>query len=141
LEEVVDYFKCPKCRGRSWIEKEEQDYIQRCLCGLFKYLQREIDGVTILSTAVSQLDVKLPPVGTKIYKCLLAVANSYPKPINTQEIAYHAQLKDKETAALVVMLRVRGIVERKEERRGIKGGSVWELTSIAVQKMNLLKGV
>lgn len=135
--EGQEYFKCPRCRGRSWLEESNGDIVQRCLCGLHKYIQREVEGLTILTTAVEQEDIRLPALGTKIYKCLLAVADQYPKPINTIDIALKAGLQNKETAALTAMLRIRGLLERVSERRGVVGGSIWILTMPAARQLKV----
>lgn len=132
---------CPKCGGYSWIEQESQtDLVQRCLCGLMVFLERAVGGgVTVSKRAVQQDQVQLPQTGTKIHRCLMAVAEQYPRPIKTAVIAKDAGLQSKETASLVVALMARGLLERVEERRGLTGGSIWEL-SHATKKLLKLKG-
>ena len=126
-------YPCPKCGAQhSWFEEDGDDLIQRCLCGLTRFLFRELeDGTTVLRSGVRVPDVTLPSTGTKIYKCLLAVRNAYPATILTGGIAEQAGLKGKETASLVVTLMGRGLLERVEARRGLLGGSIWKLTVTA----------
>lgn len=92
--------------------------------------------MTVMSTAIPQNEVKLPRPGTKMRKCLNAVAEAYPHEITTSEIANRAELKLKITSALLTPLMYRGLVERVKERCGVKGGSSWELT---VKARELLK--
>ena len=136
-------YTCPKCGSKhSWFDEEGDDLIQRCLCGLTRYLYREIEGgVTVLRSGVRVPDVTIPSHGTKIYKCLLAVRNAHPATILTGGIAEEAGLRGKETASLVVTLMGRGLLERVEARRGLLGGSIWKLTVIAKQLLKVKKGV
>ena len=85
--------RCPHCGGRSWLVWSAPDLIQRCLCGLHKYLRRDIDGVTVIIAAVTPREVRLPAQNSKIYRCLLATAARWPgnngqkeKPEQDQEI-------------------------------------------------------
>ena len=93
--------------------------------------------MTIMNAAVSQREARLPAQNTKIYKCLLAVANCWPSTTQTHEVACSARLNGKETSALMAVLSARGLVERLEERRGLAGGSVWQLTRTAALLMRL----
>lgn len=122
---------CPKCRGVTWLDHVNEDIVQRCLCGLFKYVQRKIDGTMIYTAVVKQSDVVLPQRGTKIYRCFSAIGRKYPKVTMTADVARYTGLNNKETAALLVALQARGLIQRASERRGIVGGSEWRLTTIA----------
>ena len=136
---MQESLRCPRCGGLSWMEYHDPDLIQRCLCGLHRYLRRDVDGMTIMTAAVSQREARLPAQDTKIYKCLLAVAQSWPSTIMTLEVAHVARLHGKETSALMAVLSARGLVERLEERRGLVGGSIWQLTTTAAGMMQLRK--
>jgi hypothetical protein len=94
-------------------------------------------GITVLRSGVRVPDVTLPAEGTKIHRCLIAVRNAHPKTILTGEVASRTGLKGKETASLVVTLMGRGLLERVEARRGLLGGSVWKLTSIGKDLLNV----
>lgn len=139
----MNKYPCPKCGAKhSWFEEDGDDLIQRCLCGLTRFIFRELeDGTTVMRSGVRVPDVTLPSQGTKIYKCLLAVRNSHPATILTGGIAEHAGLKGKETASLVVTLMGRGLLERVEARRGLLGGSIWKLTVTAKRLLKVEKGV
>ena len=119
---------CPRCRGKTWLEDVDGDVVQRCLCGLHRYVKREVDGLTIMCVAVGQSDVKIPAIGTKIHKCLLSVAQSHPKPIQTADVVQQTSLTIKETSALLITLMARGLIIRHEGRHGMKGGSTWLLS-------------
>lgn len=126
---LIIRYRCPKCsRGTTWFERSNGALVQRCVCGLTKYLERRVDGVTILSTAVAQPDVQLPAATTKLYRCLLAIRDSKPNAVSTRAIQVTSGLGAKETPALLVTLRIRGLVERVENRHGVEGGSTWVLT-------------
>lgn len=134
-----DPIRCPRCGGLSWMEWQDPDLIQRCLCGLHRYLRRSVDGLTVMTAAVSQREARLPAQNTKIFRCLTAVRNRWPHTTLTQEVATAAQLNGKETSALMAVLSARGLVERLEERRGLVGGSVWKLTKVAAILLRLEK--
>lgn len=116
---------------------QDPDLIQRCLCGLHRYLRRDVDGLTVMNAAVGQREARLPAQNTKIYRCLSAVASHWPATIHTLEVAGCARLNGKETSALMAVLSARGLVERLEERRGLVGGSIWRLTKTAEQLLRL----
>jgi hypothetical protein len=134
-----EHLHCPRCGGLSWLEYQDPDLVQRCLCGLRRYLRRSVDGLTVMTAAVPQESARLPAKNTKIYRCLLAVVNSWPHTIMTLEIASASSLNGKETSALMAVLSARGLVERLEERRGLIGGSIWRLTKSAAALMRLEK--
>lgn len=132
-------YPCPKCGSKhSWFEEEGDDLIQRCLCGLTRFLIREMeDGTTVLRSGVRVPDVTLPAEGTKIYRCLIAVRDAHPRHIMTGDIASRTGLKGKETASLVVTLMGRGLLERVSARRGLLGGSIWKLTVTARELLEI----
>lgn len=136
-------YPCPKCGAQhSWFEEDGDNLIQRCLCGLTRFLFRELeDGITVMRSGVRVPDVTIPGKDTKIYKCLLAVRNAHPATILTGGIAEKAGLQGKETASLVVTLMGRGLLERVEARRGLLGGSIWKLTLTAKRLLKVDKGV
>ena len=129
--------RCPRCGSLSWLEWQDPDLVQRCLCGLRRYLRRSVEGLTVMHAAVPQREARLPAQNTKIYKCLLAVVEIWPRTIMTLQIASTAHLNGKETSALMAVLSARGLVERLEERRGLVGGSIWKLTDSAAALMRL----
>jgi len=134
-----EHLHCPRCGGLSWLEYQDPDLVQRCLCGLRRYLRRSVEGLTVMTAAVPQQEARLPAQNTKIYKCLLAVVGNWPQTIMTLEIAAASHLNGKETSALMAVLSARGLVERLEERRGLLGGSIWRLTRTAAVLMRAEK--
>jgi DNA-binding IclR family transcriptional regulator len=85
----------------------------------------------IYTAAVKQSDVVLPQRNTKIYRCFQAIGHKHPLAVMTAEVARDTTLNNKETAALLVALQARGLIQRASERRGMSGGSEWRLTTIA----------
>lgn len=128
---MSDNLPCPKCRGRTWLESYDDDIVLRCLCGLYQYVQRKIDGVMIYTSAVKQSDIMLPQRGTKIYRCFASIGHKFPRVIMTADVARATGLNNKETAALLTALQARGLIQRASERRGIVGGSEWKITTAA----------
>ena len=122
---------CPRCRSHTWLEQFDEDIVQRCLCGLRRYIQRKIDGMVITTAVVKQSDVVLPQRSTKIYRCLSSVGRRFPALVMTASVARDTGLHNKETAALLIALQARGLVKRASERRGMTGGSEWTLTPAA----------
>lgn len=111
--------------------------IQRCLCGLYLFVQVDSSGGIVAQSTVKS-PVKMPSKGTKIRRCLEAVRDLWPNTIRTLEIATLAGLHGKETSALMAVLAARGLVQRLEERRGLVGGSIWSLSDIAVEHIELI---
>ena len=120
--------ECPHCHGSSWFERFDADLVQRCLCGLHQYIERFIDGKLVRVAPQSSFDVLLPSRRTKIYRCFSTIGRCHPKEIMTADIARATGLQNKETAALLIALMTRGLIQRASERRGIVGGSEWVLT-------------
>lgn len=83
-------------------------------------------------SAVKPSEVVLPQKGTKTRRCLFALVNHYPRKLNTSQVARSTWLDNKETSALLTTLMARGLVERVSERRGLLGGSDWQLTHTAI---------
>ena len=86
--------------------------------------------------AVPSQQVNLPRIGTKIHVCLLAIAREYPRKVSSGEIAHITRFQAKDTASLMGTLMARGLLARVEERRGMPGGSIWELTPRAIELLD-----
>jgi hypothetical protein len=114
------------------LEQFDDDLVQRCLCGLRKYIQRKMpNGNLVFTAAVKASAVMVPQRGTKIYRCFSAIGRSWPRVVMTAEVARITSLNGKETAALLIALMARGLIARASERRGMTGGSEWKLTAVA----------
>lgn len=125
----AERLKCPRCGGLSWLEQDRGGLVQRCLCGLTRPVIRQAEGTIQIIKTTRVADIAMPATGTKYRRCLLAVGPGVA--ITTTEIACAAGLNTKETAAMLVTLMARGLVERTEERRGLPGGSRWRWTVTA----------
>jgi hypothetical protein len=90
------------------------------------YVTRNGNFVTHKPTTAP--DEMLTRPGTKIHACLLTVMRYYPQNVCTAQIATECELARKETAALMIALMLRSIVDRVEDRKGIPGGSLWRLS-------------
>lgn len=131
---------CPNCGSiKTWLIEEKQCIVQKCICGLHKYLLHisEEGGVTVMRRTVRNDEVLLPEAGTKTFKCLVAIADHYPTIMDTATIAGRAGLQNKETSALLSVLMTRGLVDRVEGRKKWKGGSTWKLSYSAERIMRI----
>jgi len=127
---------CPRCGDPSWFQKDGDDVIQRCVCGLHKIVYtRNSDGITIVRR-IPPNRVILPKSGTKIAKCLSVVSQKYPDMASTMKVSEETGFSRDETASHLMMLMNRGLVDRVRNRRGMAGGSMWKLTTRSEQLLN-----
>ena len=124
---------CPKCGSLSWFEKNGDDVIHRCLCGFHKVVYTKQGCITMIHRPKSK-HVMLPRAGTKISKCLSALAKYHPRELSTAEVAVIINFKRDEVASHLMLLMQRGLIERVVNKRGKSGGSHWEL-SVRAQKL------
>jgi hypothetical protein len=131
--------RCPKCgSGHGWLEEIDQQIVQRCMCGLMRFVARKTEnGYEVMHRTVRTEDVRLPVRTTKLYQTLLCVAESYPSAICTSDIAVHRGQNNKETASMMTLLMARGLVNRVERKRGISGGSLWAVSKETITLMKL----
>lgn len=118
---------CPKCGGRSWYEWEGNDMIQRCLCGLCRFVLMARGDFTIMHSQ-PVAEVVLPRPKTKLSRCLGALASCHPAPTSTSDIALLVKCTSSDTASQLMVLMNKGLVERVTLGRGKAGGSTWILT-------------
>ena len=117
---------CPKCSGRSWLEETGDDIWQRCLCGLHKLVFTRLEsGMTVTCVEPVQQN-SLPRRGTKLAKCLGCLAGL--EVGSTADVAARMKQSTSETASQLTVLMAKGLVSRREEKKGTKGGSLWELS-------------
>lgn len=127
---------CPRCGDPSWYEKDDEDVIQRCFCGLHKVVYtRNSDGIAMVRRTPPS-KVMLPKPGTKIAKCLSVVTDHHPQKASTFKISEKTGFSRDETASHLMMLMNRGLIDRVQNRRGMAGGSMWTLTTRSLQLMN-----
>jgi len=130
---------CPKCGAKTTrIEEVDRELVQRCTCGLTAWLERSLANGTVAHRAVTRLaDTTLPRKASKLYRCLLAVSESYPESTTTALVCKFTGFHMKEVSSMMLALMGRGLITRLEIRRGLVGGSVWALTVRAKSLLNL----
>lgn len=126
---------CPKCGSESaWIEYGIQDTVLRCLCGLHKLIQTKLGNMVIEHSEKAE-DVTLPRQGTKLWECLIALAQL--APASTAEITVlvnegkTVRYDTNEVSSHLTVLRYKGLVVVTEFRKGLPGGSTWVLSPAA----------
>lgn len=127
--------ECPKCSGCARLEEDGPDIWMRCICGFMKLVYSRLEnGMTIRSTGTVS-EKSLPRNGSKLSKCLgqLAVL----EPATTKEVADRLNQNSSDTASQLTVLMAKGLTLRETERKGVKGGSTWELTERAREVLGL----
>jgi hypothetical protein len=119
---------CPKCGGLSWVELCERRPVQKCLCGLFIWLDPETGRRPL--PKVREVPLNIPRTDTKLACCLTAVRDIHPNTVNTEGVCRLTGLGSKETAAML-----RGLLIRVIKRRGTLGGSEWTLSQGVVNRL------
>lgn len=132
---------CPKCGSSSaWYEKTRTDLYIRCLCGCNKMVFTTLtDGITI-EHREKPTTAKLPKPGTHTRLTLQVLAMIEPassKEVTDQLNAMGHSFSVSDVSSYLAMLRAKTLVEVIESRRGIPGGSTWELTPIAESLLGL----
>ena len=138
--------ECPKCGSQSAVLiREGKDIIIKCLCGLDKLVASEHEAITIAHNEIEE-DIQLPRKGTKLAKCLGAAYTL--SPATTAEITEELNNRGNnwssdEVASFLTVLRYKGLVDVVTYRKGVAGGSTWEITDITDDLMckKLSKGV
>lgn len=124
---------CPKCGSTSaWYTKDRYDVTLRCLCGYHKVVATLLQD-TVIEHIDSGDDVSLPKRGTKLWVCLVALHRLAPARTSDIVLAINdvqvPPYTPKEVASQLTVLRYKGLVKVIDDRRGIPGGSTWELTA------------
>lgn len=131
--------ECPKCRGVSWYEVQEKDVVQKCLCGLHRFVAIIQPDGTLIRRAVPKSEVTLPKRNSKLYETLGMLAAYYPARLNTAEIAGHTGHTVTDTSSELSVLEHKALVRKIEERKGLQGGSIWALSNSGARLLNLLR--
>lgn len=135
--------ECPKCGSMSsWLEKTDTDLIHRCFCGYYKVIYTTLGSITIEHNE-SEDKVSLPQKGTKLWDAL-AILISEPQ-ATSGEITERLVLMGKsytvsDVSSYLTILKSRGLVKVVSSKRGVSGGSTWELTDAAKRLLGLLEG-
>lgn len=133
----MSFAKCPKCGGSSWYTKDKNDVWQRCLCGLNKLVHTTLEAGISIHHSDKPSQESLPRSGTKLHTCLQAVRATHPGKPTTRDVSQLTGENTSDTASQLTVLMHKGLVERVEERRGVAGGSTWQLTFMAKQILNI----
>lgn len=116
---------CPKCGGFSWVEIEHNDPIQKCICGLTKFLSINSDGMLCERSPLKKNNFTLPTKGTQLSKILGCLAVY--KKMTSKELADRLKISSDKATTNLCILRKRGLIKSLVDRRGKLGGSTWVL--------------
>lgn len=131
---------CPKCGSHNaGYEKTHCDLILVCMCGFRKLVFTTLNEVRIIHSEPAQ-DVKLPKVGTHLHNTLSCLWSI--EPANSREVTDTLTLHGhgytvSDVSSYLMMLRVRGLVVVTDYKRGVPGGSTWELAPIASELLGV----
>lgn len=128
---------CPKCGGRAWYEVTDQDIIQRCLCGLHRFVWARLPEGGYRTHVQRREEFRMPEAGTKLARCLGFVATRYPKTVTTRDLCGISGQNTSLVSSQLIVLMHKGLIERVEARPGTKGGSVWTITRRAIEALNM----
>lgn len=128
---------CPKCGSAAWYEMTAEDIIQRCLCGLHRYVWTRLPGGGYRTHIQRKEEFKVPEKGTKLSKCLGFVAAQYPKTVTTRDLCGISGQNTSDVSSQLIVLMHKGLVERIESRPGTKGGSIWKVTRRALDALSM----
>lgn len=124
--------ECPKCTAKqAWFEKTAQDLILRCTCGLHKVVATTIKKMEV-QYADSGDDVSLPRKGTHLHAttmCLAVLERATSADITERLVELGHDFTVSDVSSYLTILRNKGLVVPVVIKRGIAGGSTWELTS------------
>lgn len=120
---------CPKCRSdKVWVEEDGPTTWLRCGCGLMKLVRKVEGGYTIIQKEPED-QIVLPKSGSKLREILMIVA-AFPD-IQTVEVAHIVKDTTDKVAVCLSVLEANGLLDIVEDRRGVKGGSIWTLSFAA----------
>lgn len=127
---------CPKCGSdRAWYEACEIDLTLRCRCGFHKVVYTTLEQVSIQHNT-PRGKVRLPKAGThlsKTLRCLSAMESANSAEVTQALVDMGNDFNVSSVSSYLTILRSMGLVETLESKRGILGGSTWNLTDPAKQ--------
>lgn len=139
--------QCPKCQSdTAWYECDHQDVWLHCLCGYYKVVATVLADSMTIEHLDAEEDVTLPRRGSKLFDCLAALVGmreattgEIAEALNFGRISVEVQ-SNSDVASQLTVLRYKGLVKVADgkERKGVRGGSMWEVTPSALR---LFKGV
>jgi|Cruoilmetagenom7_1024161.scaffolds.fasta_scaffold01557_19 hypothetical protein len=128
---------CPKCSGRAWYEFADSNIVQRCLCGMIRYVWQRTPNGGLRTHVQRKEEFKMPEAGTKLSKCLGFVAVQYPNTVTTRDLCGISGQNTSDVSSQLIVLMHKGLVERVEARPGTKGGSIWLVTRRALEALSM----
>ena len=128
---------CPKCGALAWYELTDQDIIQRCMCGLHRFVYAALPGGGFRIHTQTKVEFRMPEKGTKLSRCLGYVAAQYPKTVTTRNLCGISGQNTSDVSSQLIVLMHKGLIERVEARPGTKGGSVWTVTRRALDALSM----
>jgi len=135
-------FDCPKCnRKQAWLEVTHPDVVLRCLCGFWRVVETQLETITIRHVD-SGANVRLPKRDSKLYRTLATLYAV--EPASTAYVTEMLDLSSKhhvvpqeftvsDVASQLTVLKYRGLVEVTSNKKGVVGGSTWQMTTAAKQ--------
>lgn len=125
------YSACPKCKSpHAWYEKSQYDLTLRCRCGYLKVIESTLGAMTIEHND-SGSDVRLPRKDTHLWATLTtlrALESETSAGITNRLIELGNDFNVSDVSSYLTILRSKGLVIATAIRRGVSGGSTWELT-------------
>lgn len=144
--------ECSKCKSpNAWLRKTEYDLLVVCYCGYQKVL-----FTTLVDTLEGGLDddepepeTLLPRAGSNLHKTLVVLSilpDGTSAEITNRLNELNGLLKGpglivrkdmlltvSDVSSYLTILRSKGLVERTEVKRGVAGGSHWQLTEQSIE--------
>jgi hypothetical protein len=122
---------CPKCGSpHAYYQVTEYDKILRCLCGYHRVVETKLQEFTVTHADVAE-DAKLPRRGSHIWNTLMALANlehATSAEVTKRLIDLGHPFDISDVSSYLTILRSKGLVIAVTVRRGVAGGSSWELS-------------
>lgn len=134
---------CPKCGSSNLrYEKTAYDLLHRCTCGFSKVVFTTLKDTEDMRTSrrSTPLATRLPKGGTHLRKTLLVVeclqvASTAEITERLADLRGHYSTSD--VASYLAILRTKKLVTAPVIRRGVTGGSTWQLTPVAASLLGL----
>lgn len=112
----------------SFIRSEGRDLIHWCPhCGYLAYVEKVTPDGMIICTKAKTPEEVLPKPGTKLMRCLGLLA-AY-RELTTAEVAEKMKQTTSLTSSQLTVLQAKGLIEKKNQLKGVTGGSTWGVLS------------
>lgn len=124
--------ECPKCTSKNaWFERTGQDIVLRCTCGYHRVVLTRIKQIEIRHVDTAD-DVKLPRRDTHLWNTLMTLhvlirATSAEVTRSLKDSGAEVNVSD--VSSYLTILSSKGLSVKVDNKRGIVGGSTWEVTT------------